>query len=64
MVKINKKYVCLGSDQAMVSEEQYKNGLIECGGECNMHGHAFVEGGKCKICGRNYAISAPHDHKN
>lgn len=59
-----KLYVCLGSDQAMVTEEEYKKGLTKCGGECTLKGHPFVEGGKCEICGKNYAASAPHNHKN
>lgn len=49
-----KTYVCLGSCQAVVSEEKYKNGLTTCGAaECTMHGHPLVVGQKSQETGKN-----------
>lgn len=58
-----KTYVCLGTCQAVITEEQYKNGLTKCGGEgCTLQGHEFVEGKKCPICGKNYQQGSEHSH--
>lgn len=39
-----KTYVCNGSCGAVVSEEEYNNGLTVCGAEvCTMKGQPFVE---------------------
>lgn len=58
-----KMYVCLGTDQAVITEEEYNNGLTVCGGEnCTFKGHPFVEGGTCEVCGKNFAATDPHDH--
>jgi len=51
-----KTYVCLGSCQAVISEEQHKNGLTKCGAEeCTMYGQPFVEGKKSEQTGQNVA---------
>ena len=58
---MNKSYVCLGSCQAFISEEEYKNGLIKCGGEgCDLKGVKFVEGKRCKKCGKNFKSGTKH----
>lgn len=58
-----KTYVCLGSDQAVISEEEYNKGLTACGNDhCNFKGNPFVEGDKCEICGKNYSKDKPHKH--
>lgn len=51
----NKKtYVCLGTCQAVVSEEQYNNGLTKCGAaDCTMHGQPLVPGKKSDLTGKN-----------
>jgi hypothetical protein len=47
-----KTYVCLGSCQAVISEEEYKNGLTECGAEsCTLKGQPLVEGHKSETTG-------------
>lgn len=52
--KTQKTYVCMGSCQAVVSEEQYKNGLTACGAEgCTMHGKPLVVGKKSQTTGQN-----------
>lgn len=49
-------YVCLGSCQAVITEEQYKNGLTKCGAkECTMYDKPFVEGKKSETTGKNEA---------
>jgi len=51
-----KTYVCMGSCQAVITEEQYKNGLTKCGTkECSLYDHPFVEGKKSEITGKNEA---------
>jgi hypothetical protein len=52
--KNEKEYVCLGTCQAVISEEQYNNGLIACGAEsCTMKGKPFVRGRRSKETGKN-----------
>lgn len=49
-----KTYVCLGTCQAVITEEQYNNGLTKCGAEvCTMKGQPFVEGKKNEATGKN-----------
>lgn len=56
-------HVCLGKCQALVSDEEYNSGLIACRNEsCENKGKAFVKGGKCVTCGRNYAEDQKHQH--
>lgn len=51
---LQKTYVCLGTCQAVISEEQYKNGLTKCGAaDCTMHGQPFVVGHKSETSGKN-----------
>ncbi|MEK7571926.1 MAG: hypothetical protein AAB553_06665 [Patescibacteria group bacterium] len=47
-------YVCLGSCHAVITEDQYKNGLTACGdASCTLHGHPFVKGRKSERTGKN-----------
>jgi len=51
-----KTYVCTGTCQAVITEEQYKSGLTKCGAEsCNMKGHPLVPGKKNPQTGKNEA---------
>lgn len=51
-----KTYVCTGTCQAVVSEDEYNNGLTKCGAEsCTMKGQPFVEGHKSEETGQNVA---------
>ena len=53
-----KTYVCLGSCQAVVSEQEYQNGLTTCGAtECTMHGQPLVVGKKSPVTGKNEATA-------
>jgi len=59
----NQQYVCLGSCQAQISDEEYKNGLVACGNNtCENKGKPFVKGSKCVHCGRNYKEEEKHQH--
>jgi hypothetical protein len=52
-----KTYVCLGTCQGVVTEEQYKNGLHACGAKgCDLKGHPFVPGRKNPKTGKTEAI--------
>ncbi len=43
-VTTKKQYVCTGTCGAVVSEEEYNNGLTVCGAEvCTMKGQPFAE---------------------
>lgn len=56
-------YVCLGSCQAVVSEEQHRKGLTACGNDiCELKGKPFVLGSKCEKCGLNYSQQESHQH--
>jgi len=49
-----KTYVCLGTCQAVITEEQYANGLTQCGTkECTMFEKPFVHGHKSQETGKN-----------
>lgn len=56
----NKKtYVCTGSCQAVVTEEEYNKGLTNCGAEgCTMKGQPLVPGKKSEATGKNEPASA------
>ena len=44
-------YICTGSCQAVITIQQYNDGLKHCGAPqgCTMKGHVFV---KCQHCAR------------
>ena len=52
-----KTYVCMGTCQAVISEEQYAKGLTTCGAEvCTMKGKPFVEGKHNEETGKNEPV--------
>lgn len=54
-------YICTGTCQAEISEEQYKKGLTKCGAEgCTHHGHPFETRKKCRKCGETYREGTKH----
>ncbi|MBI3980672.1 hypothetical protein HY345_01620 [Candidatus Microgenomates bacterium] len=58
-----KVYVCTGTCQAEVTEEQYQSGIVKCGtGGCTMEGHTFEERRKCSVCGQTYKPEETHSH--
>lgn len=58
-VPSQKTYVCMGSCQAVISEDQYKAGLTACGAnDCTLHGQPFVEGKKSEVTGKNERTAA------
>jgi hypothetical protein len=51
-----KTYVCLGTCQGIVSEEQFKNGLNTCGTKgCDLEGHPLIPGRKNSETGKTEA---------
>jgi hypothetical protein len=56
-----KQYVCLGTCQAVVTQEQFDNGLRNCGAAvCTLKGQPFTEGKKCSLCGKNFSRNEEH----
>lgn len=56
-------YVCTGSCNAKISEEQYKAGLTKCGAaDCTLFRHAFEKRLKCDVCSRLYKEAEDHSH--
>ena len=54
-------YVCEGTCQAKISEEQYNNGLKNCGADvCTMKGHEFAKKFECEQCGA--VVDNPQGH--
>ncbi len=57
-----KTYVCLGSCQAVISQEEYDKGLTKCGAsDCTLYQHPFVEGKKDETTGKN--VATPPEEK-
>ena len=53
-----KTYVCLGTCNGMVTEEQFKSGLNKCSTKgCNLEGHPLVPGKKNPETGKNEATN-------
>ena len=56
-------YVCTGTCQAEISEEQFKEGLTHCGADtCDKKGVLFDKSQKCDTCGPVYPPAQPHEH--
>ncbi len=49
-------WVCMGTCQAVISQEQYDGGLTKCGADvCTMKGQPFAPGKKDEAIGKNVA---------
>ncbi|OGC70595.1 hypothetical protein A2415_02490 [candidate division WWE3 bacterium RIFOXYC1_FULL_39_7] len=56
-------YVCTGTCSAEVSQEEFENGVTQCGTDgCNMKGHAFEKRVKCVACGNVRKDGESHSH--
>lgn len=56
-------YICEGTCKAEISEEEFNNGLTQCGTEgCTLKGHQFRKMIKCGTCGKVYSPETPHSH--
>ena len=54
----DKTYVCLGTCQAVITQQEYNNGLTRCGADvCTMKNQPFVKGKKSQITGKNEATT-------
>ena len=55
-------YVCMGTCQAVINEEQFNGGLTACGAEsCTLKGQPFVKGHKDPATGKNVSDSSDED---
>jgi hypothetical protein len=56
-------YVCPGTCKASISEEDYKQGLIQCGADsCTLYKQPFIKMLKCDDCGAVYLPDDIHQH--
>lgn len=54
-------YICTGGCGAVISEEQYEEGLTKCGADgCTHHGVPFEKRLKCDKCGELYKEDVDH----
>lgn len=54
-------YVCTGGCEAVISREQYDEGLVKCGADgCGHHGQPFEKRFKCAKCGQLYKEEESH----
>ncbi|OGH17645.1 MAG: hypothetical protein A3C22_01135 [Candidatus Levybacteria bacterium RIFCSPHIGHO2_02_FULL_37_10] len=57
-------HVCTGTCKAEISEEQYNDGLTQCGAErCTMQGHNFEKRMRCGSCNQLYKEGETHTHE-
>lgn len=56
-------YVCTGGCGAVISKEQYDNGLTKCGADgCEHKGIEFEKRLKCTNCGSIFEETSIHNH--
>lgn len=56
-------YVCEGTCEAKITEEQYNSGLTKCGAEgCSLKGHDFTKMFECELCGAVVRDASTHKH--
>jgi hypothetical protein len=56
-------YICTGGCGAVISKEQYDNGLTQCGADgCKNKGIEFEKRLKCSDCGFIYEETNTHNH--
>jgi len=59
----NVVYVCSGNCQAVISKEQFNNGLTKCGTQsCDMYQKPFEKKEQCDICGKIFSENKIHTH--
>lgn len=62
---VEARYFCNGTDQAVVTQEQYNQGLTKCGNEsCSLHGQPFEKGLYCTTCGRKITTQEESQHNH
>lgn len=64
-MSVETRYFCNGTDQAVVTEEQYNQGLTKCGNEsCSMYGQPFEKGLYCTTCQKRIAEDEQGEHQH
>lgn len=62
---VETRYFCSGTDQAIVTEEEYKGGLTKCGNKtCSMYQHPFEKGIYCNTCEKRIQVGEEGDHQH
>jgi len=62
---VETRYFCNGTDQAVVTQEQYDQGLTKCGNEsCSLHAHPFEKGLYCTICQKRVTQDQVSEHQH
>lgn len=59
------RYFCNGTDQAIVTEEEYNGGLTKCGNNtCSMYQHPFEKGLYCTTCEKRISEEEKNQHNH
>ena len=62
---VETRYFCSGTDQAIVTEEEFKNGLTKCGNKtCSMYQHPFEKGIYCTTCEKRIKEGEERNHQH
>lgn len=62
---VETRYFCNGTDQAVVTEEEYNKGKTACGNNtCSLYQHPFEKGFWCTHCGRRITEEEVSAHQH
>ena len=62
---VETRYFCTGTCSAVVTQEQYDQGLTKCGDEsCNMHDKPFERGSFCVSCEKRIGEEEKKQHQH
>lgn len=62
---VETRYFCTGTCGAVVTQEQYDQGLTKCGDEsCNMHDKPFERGLFCVSCEKRIGEEEKDQHQH
>lgn len=62
---VETRYFCTGSCGAVITEEEFNNGLTQCGTKtCNMHQKPFEKGIYCTTCKKRIQEGEEGDHQH
>ncbi|OGY25218.1 MAG: hypothetical protein A2134_02195 [Candidatus Woykebacteria bacterium RBG_16_39_9b] len=62
---VETRYFCTGTCGAVVTQEQYDEGLVHCEEKtCNMYGIPFEKGLFCTTCQRKIEASEQDQHQH
>ncbi|MEX0616350.1 MAG: hypothetical protein WD231_00890 [Candidatus Woykebacteria bacterium] len=62
---VETRYFCTGTCGAVITEEQYNNGLTHCGtNTCTMHKEPFEKGLYCTTCQKRVSEAEKDQHQH